>query len=52
MAKYKYAPIDSAAGQIRLIALLPSTKFEAEVQIQLRTGVLSDTTIPKYEALS
>ncbi|KAI0866601.1 heterokaryon incompatibility protein-domain-containing protein [Xylaria cubensis] len=52
MAKYRYAPIDSAAGQIRLLALLPSTKFEAEVQIQLTTAVLSETSIPKYEALS
>lgn len=52
MAKYIYAPIDSVACQIRLIDLLPSTKFEAEIQIHLRTGVLSDTTVPKYEALS
>lgn len=52
MSKYRYQPIDSAAGQIRLVTLLPSPAFDADVQIRLDTGILSDDIIPEYEALS
>jgi hypothetical protein len=52
MSRYRYLPIDSAADQIRLVTLLPSPTFDADVQIRLDTGVISDDIIPEYEALS
>lgn len=52
MGKYKYASVDSAAGQIRLITLLPSDNITSPIHMHLKTAVLSETFAPQYEALS
>lgn len=50
MATSPYSPIDSTAGEIRLLILLPSTTHSAPIHCSLQTVRLADH--PVYEALS
>ncbi|PQE32790.1 heterokaryon incompatibility protein [Rutstroemia sp. NJR-2017a WRK4] len=50
--KYKYSPLSEAAGEIRLLTLLPGG-FSEEVEIELHTYPLkANIPLPSYQALS
>ncbi|KAL8646965.1 MAG: hypothetical protein Q9226_006629, partial [Calogaya cf. arnoldii] len=51
MAPYQYQPLDPEAKTIRLLRLLPGS-FEDDICVSLKTAVLRERRIPKYEALS
>lgn len=51
MAPYEYAPIDKAAGDIRLMTLLPGP-FDAEICVSIEIVVLANDHVPKFEVLS
>ena len=52
MSKYKYAPLDCDANQIRLATILPSSNSDSDIHLRLGIDIISDYVIPKYEALS
>lgn len=49
--RYTYSPVDSNAGEIRLLTLLPGV-FSAPIRIILETHTLTEEDHPVYEALS
>ncbi|KAI4173796.1 MAG: hypothetical protein LQ346_008354 [Caloplaca aetnensis] len=51
MLRYQYQPLDPEAKTIRLMRLLPGS-FEDDICVSLKTTVLHDKKIPKFEALS
>ena len=51
MTPYQYAPLDTEAGYIRLIYLLPA-EFTADNRVDIVQKRLEKEDIPKYEALS
>ena len=48
---YRYSPIDEGASEIRLMTLLPGA-FGTEVRVTISATTLSESLVPKYEALS
>ncbi|KAL8805983.1 MAG: hypothetical protein Q9182_001640 [Xanthomendoza sp. 2 TL-2023] len=51
MAPYQYTPLKKEAKEIRLLTLLPDI-LETPIHITIKTVVLSDKKVPKFEALS
>ena len=51
MTPYQYQPLDTEAGYIRLIYLLPA-EFTADIRVDIVQKRLEKEDVPKYEALS
>lgn len=51
MDTYRYKRLNNKKSQIKLITFLPGT-FGREIRIRLKTVVLSESHIPRYQALS